>query len=193
MNNDDFSRLLRRAIEGEVAATSELLTRCEPEIQRIVRANLPRKIRSKFDSMDFVQAVWKSVLTKDSDVSPKFEGESHFVRYVAGVAKNKVIEQFRRHTKTEKYNIALEEPLYIKRGAREILRELPAPDPTPSRPDLIPWGQKKVGDAQGVAQPDRNRGGLEGAVRRPLAHCLLRRPLKAFWRASDARGESVCP
>ena len=83
--------------------------------------------------MDFVQAVWKSVLTKDSDVSPKFEGESHFVRYVAGVAKNKVIEQFRRHTKTEKYNIALEEPLYIKRGAREILRELPAPDPTPSQ------------------------------------------------------------
>ena len=66
MNNDDFSRLLRRAIEGEVAATSELLTRCEPEIQRIVRANLPRKIRSKFDSMDFVQAVWKSVLTSGS-------------------------------------------------------------------------------------------------------------------------------
>ena len=143
MDNDEFDNLLRRAMDGEVAATSELLKRCQPEIHKMIRSKLSRKIRSKFDSQDFLQAVWKSVLTKDKDkdgdgdtqteTAPRFEGESHFVKYVSGVAKHKVLEQFRRHTKTGKYNVELEESLYIFRGKHEFTRDLPAPDPTPSQ------------------------------------------------------------
>ena len=126
MDHDEFANLLRRAVEGEVAAASELLKRYQPEIQKMIRSKLPKKMRSKFDSMDFVQAVWKSVLSKEKapEAAPRYEGESHFVRYVSGMAKNKVLEQFRRHTQTGKYNIALEEPLYITRGKQQVPRDL---------------------------------------------------------------------
>ena len=69
--------------------------------------------------MDFVQAVWQSVLTKDGQDLGRFTNARHFRGFLAGVARNKVFEEYRRQTRTRKYNLKREEPLYVRRGDRE--------------------------------------------------------------------------
>ena len=50
-----------------------------------------------------------------------------------GMVRNKVREQHRRLTRTEKYDLAREERLYVRRGDREVLREVVSPEPSPSQ------------------------------------------------------------
>ena len=59
-NDDEFSDLLRRAKAGDDAAIRDFLSQFEQEVRTMVRSRLPRKLRTQFDSTDFVQAVWQS-------------------------------------------------------------------------------------------------------------------------------------
>jgi RNA polymerase sigma-70 factor (ECF subfamily) len=98
----------------------------------MVRARLPRKLRTRFDSIDFVQVVWQSVFSDQGRNLGDFENPEHLRGFLAGVVRNKVREQHRRLTRTEKYNLAREERLYVQRGDREVVREVVSPDPSPS-------------------------------------------------------------
>ncbi len=97
----------------------------------MVRSRLPRKLRAQFDSTDFVQAVWQSFFV-DSD-SRDFDNVEHLRGFLFGMVRNKVHEQHRRLTKTEKYDLAREERLYVRRGDREVPREVVSPEPSPSQ------------------------------------------------------------
>jgi RNA polymerase sigma-70 factor (ECF subfamily) len=132
-NNDEFNDLLRRAKTGDEAAIREFLARFEREVQTMVRARLPRRLRTQFDSTDFVQSVWQSLFINAGQDSPDFDNIEHFRGFLFGMVRNKVHEQHRRLTRTGKYDLAREEPLYIKRGDREVLREVVSPEPTPSQ------------------------------------------------------------
>src|SRR5688572_23874581 len=59
----DFSTLMQCVREGSADATKELLDRYGPHVLRVVRRKLNRKLRPKFDSVDFVQDVWASFFT----------------------------------------------------------------------------------------------------------------------------------
>ena len=133
MNDVDLADLIVRAKAGDEVAVEDLLHRFENEVRMVVRGRLPRALRSQFDSMDFVQAVWTSVLTKDGPDLSRFDSSRRLMGYLAGVARNKVIEEHRRRTQTHKYNLKREEPLYVRRGNREIPREVAASDPSPSQ------------------------------------------------------------
>ena len=98
-----------------------------------MRSRLPRILRSEFDSIDFVQAVWKSLLEYSSDLPDQFGSPTRLKGYLAGMARNKVLEAYRRRTRTRKYDIEREEPLYVRRGRVDRLREIPGHDPTPSQ------------------------------------------------------------
>lgn len=128
-----FSDLMARAKAGDEAAIRDFLARFEPDVRMMVRGRLPKKLRPQFDSMDFVQAVWKSFFTDLKEESREFENVQHLRGFLAGVAKNKVFEEHRRLTKTAKYSVDREEPLYVRRKGRETVRELPSPEPTPSQ------------------------------------------------------------
>jgi RNA polymerase sigma-70 factor (ECF subfamily) len=98
----------------------------------MVRARLPRKLRTQFDSVDFVQAVWQSFFERMQRNPRDFVNADHLRGFLAGVVRNKVLEQHRRLTRTEKYDVSREERLYVRRGDREVLREVVSPDPSPS-------------------------------------------------------------
>ena len=49
-----------------------------------------------------------------------------------GMVRNKVREQHRRLTRTEKYDL-IEERLYIRKGDREVPREVVSREPSPSQ------------------------------------------------------------
>ncbi len=132
MDDRDLDDLLQRAKAGDGAALRELLRLFEDEVRMVVRNRLPRALRSQYDSMDFVQAVWQSVYTGEGIDLDQFENPRHLFAYLAGMAKNKVYEEHRRRT-SQKYNIARQEPLFVRRGNREIPRDVPANDPSPSQ------------------------------------------------------------
>jgi RNA polymerase sigma factor (sigma-70 family) len=132
MDDVDFAGLIESARLGDEAAVAALLGRFESEIRLMVRVRLPRALRNQFDSMDFVQAVWTSVFAVKPDDVGKFADIGQFRGFLAGVARNKVYEEHRRRTRTKKYELGREERLYVRKGERDVPREVPAPDPTPS-------------------------------------------------------------
>jgi RNA polymerase sigma factor (sigma-70 family) len=133
MDDDDLASLIERIKAGDEDAVRDLIHRFEGDVRTIVRGRLPQSLRSQFDSMDFVQAVWQSVLTKDGQDLARFTNARHLRGFLEGVAKNKVYEEHRRRTRTRKYSVQREEPLYVKRGDREMPREVAALDPSPSQ------------------------------------------------------------
>src|SRR3954451_24290395 len=133
MDDDDLADLIERVKAGDEAAIRDLIQRFEGAVRTIVRVRLPQSLRSQFDSMDFVQAVWQSVLTKDGQDLGRFTNARHFRGFLQGVARNKVFDEHRKRTRTRKYSLQREEPLYVRRGDRIMPREVAAPDPTPSQ------------------------------------------------------------
>ncbi len=129
--NDEFSELLRRAKAGDDEAIREFLSRFEQEVRTMVRSRLPKKLRTQFDSIDFVQSVWQSFFA-NAEVR-EFDNVDHFRGFLRGMVRNKVQEQHRRLTRTEKYDLAREERLYVRKGDREVLREVVSREPTPSQ------------------------------------------------------------
>jgi len=133
-NEPDISDLIARAKAGDETAIREFLSRFEPEVRMMVRGRLPRMLRTQFDSMDFVQAVWQSFFADlQSSSSRQFENVHHLRGFLAGVARNKVYEEHRRLTRTKKHALAREQSLYVRRGSREVELELISPEPTPSQ------------------------------------------------------------
>lgn len=133
MTENQFSGLIERAQGGDALAIEQLLVVFENDLRTMVRVHLPRALRNQYDSMDFVQAVWTSLFTGEADTLVNFENERHFRGYLAAMARNKVLAEFRRRTKTSKYDLRREEPLYVKKGDREQPRSLVAHDPSPSQ------------------------------------------------------------
>jgi RNA polymerase sigma-70 factor (ECF subfamily) len=131
MDEQTFVDLVARARGGDHGASSELLKTFERDVRQMVRLKLPRTLRSRFDSMDFVQAVWASFFS--DEVPERFDSPRHLRAYLAGVARNKVLEEYRKRTQTRKYDIGREQPLYVLRGGRERPVDVPSAEPTPSQ------------------------------------------------------------
>jgi RNA polymerase sigma-70 factor (ECF subfamily) len=129
----DFTGLMARAKSGDPEAVRDFLSRFDQEVRMMVRARLPKRLRARFDSTDFVQAVWQSFFSDLPGAAPDFASPEHLRKFLAGVVRNKVFEQHRRYTRTEKYDVLREEPLYVRRGGRDVPREVVSPDPSPSQ------------------------------------------------------------
>lgn len=132
MEDVDFAGLIARVKDGDEAAIGRLIERFGPDVRMMVRRRLPSRLRGQFDSMDFTQVVWSSVIADCRDRAEPFEDPRHLLGFLAGVVQNKVAQEYRRRTRTRKYDIGREEPLYIRRGDRDVPREVAADDPTPS-------------------------------------------------------------
>lgn len=132
MDDIDFAGLIAQVKEGDEAAIARLIERYGPEVRMMVRRRLPARLRSQFDTVDFTQLVWSSVIADCRDRPGGFDDPKHLLGFLAGVVHNKVAGEYRRRTRTRKYDINREEPLYVRRGGREVPRDVPAGDPTPS-------------------------------------------------------------
>jgi RNA polymerase sigma factor (sigma-70 family) len=133
MHEMDFAGMVARARGGDDAAARDLICRFENDVRTMVRVRLPKLLRNRFDTVDFTQAVWASVLVGLRDDEGSFRDEEQMRKFLGGVVRYKVLEEYRRHTKTRKYDLAREQPLYVKRNGRDRPIELPGNEPTPSQ------------------------------------------------------------
>jgi RNA polymerase sigma-70 factor (ECF subfamily) len=125
----EIRSFLERIQAGDQDAARELLTLYEPEVRLVVRRQLPRLLRSRFDSLDFLQSVWGSFFRRVRDGTTAFEDSRHLVAFLARAAKNKVIDEYRRAA-SQKQDMHREEPLWNEQGHP---RDLQAGGDTPSQ------------------------------------------------------------
>ena len=128
-DDSDIPGFLARIASGDQDAARELLTRYEGEVRLVVRRQLPRLLRSRFDSLDFLQSVWGSFFRRVKGGASEFEDSRHLVAFLARAAKNKVIDEYRR-AGSRKADMHREEPLWTD-GDRP--RDLAAVGDTPSQ------------------------------------------------------------
>jgi len=163
--NDDgeIAQFLARIQAGDEEAARELLTRYEAEVRLVVRRQLPRLLRSRFDSLDFLQSVWGSFFRKVRNGPAEFEDSRHLVAFLARAAKNKVIDEYRRAA-SRKQDMHREEPLWVD-GNRP--KELPSEVDSPSElaqarevygrlRDLVPEERRSIVElkVQGLSSKD---------------------------------------
>jgi len=99
-----FRDAVERVCAGSEDAAHELIDTYGPHIQRVVRRKLNQRMRSKFDSIDFVQMVWASFFT-DRDRISKFQEPEDLIRYLIKMARHKLLQESRRRLTSQKHNI----------------------------------------------------------------------------------------
>jgi RNA polymerase sigma factor (sigma-70 family) len=126
--DDRFRELIDRVREGSEDAAWELVDQYGEAIRRAVRRALNERLRSKFDSLDFVQIVWNS-LFRVRDKLDRFDRPEELTAYLIGMARNKVGMEVRRRLMTEKHGVKHEESLdqLQARGDVDIPSRQPAP------------------------------------------------------------------
>ena len=124
----DLAALLGRIRAGDESAARGCWSDTEAQVRLVVRRQLPRLLRSRFDSLDFLQSVWGSFFRRMKAGPDEFEDPRSLVAFLARAAKNKVIDEYRRAA-SKKGNMRREEPLWIE-GSRP--RELVGDDDSPS-------------------------------------------------------------
>lgn len=127
-----------RARAGDSASVGILLSHYEREIRLVVRHKLPRRLRGRYDSMDFVQSVYQSIMTDWIDSTfAGFETPAQVSAYLRNTAANKVLEIYRRETRTQKYDIGREVSISsLEQGSPDsqvAFLEPVSPDPSPSQ------------------------------------------------------------
>jgi RNA polymerase sigma factor (sigma-70 family) len=174
-NSDSIRPFLDRIRAGDDDAARELLSRYEAEVRLVVRRQLPKLLRSRFDSLDFLQSVWGSFFRRmrdQEDGRADFEDARHLVAFLARAAKNKVIDEYRRAA-SQKQDMHREEPLWAE-GSHP--REVAAEGDTPSelaqaqeamdrlrellpreRREILEWkargeSSKEIGDRLGISE-----------------------------------------
>ena len=108
---DEIHSFLRRIHDGDEDAARDLLLKYEAEVRLVVRRQLPRLLRSRFDSLDFLQSVWGSFFHRVRTTPTEFDDGRHLVAFLARAAKNKVIDEYRR-AGSQKGDMRREEPLW---------------------------------------------------------------------------------
>ena len=183
--------LLGRIRAGDESAAHELLARYEAQVRLVVRRQLPRLLRSRFDSLDFLQSVWGSFFRRMKAGPGEFEDPRSLVAFLARAAKNKVIDEYRRAA-SKKGNIRLEEPLWID-GSRP--RELVGVVDSPSE---IVEAREELGRLLDLVPEDRQvmiRLRLQGLSTREIGERLevsertVRRVLEDLRRRSSNEPE----
>jgi RNA polymerase sigma factor (sigma-70 family) len=116
----DIRELLARIKNGDEEAARELLSRYESKVRLVVRRQLPRLLRSRFDSIDFLQSVWGSFFHRIQTESNDLNEEENLIAFLAWAARNKVIDEYRRAA-TQKQNIHREESIESRRDRETTL------------------------------------------------------------------------
>jgi RNA polymerase sigma-70 factor (ECF subfamily) len=120
---------MARVRSGESEAYEELLVRYGDAVRMAVRRRLHDRLRTHYDSLDFVQDVWASFLALDLS-RYRFADQDALVGFLCRVARNKVVEVFRRRFATMKSDIAREESPSLGGGSATGLL---GREPTPSQ------------------------------------------------------------
>jgi RNA polymerase sigma factor (sigma-70 family) len=128
--NAEFHQLLQRVNERDPDAVDEFVANYRGELYWVIRRRLHQRLRSLFDSVDFLQSVWADFFAIPAD-QLKFASPSDLRAFLLDMAAHKLIDTFRRHFQCQRRNLNREHSL--DGSARTVAQALTGQDPTPSQ------------------------------------------------------------
>jgi RNA polymerase sigma-70 factor (ECF subfamily) len=107
MNAEPLEVLLDRMCAGDLRAAGQVFAAYEPQLRRIVRRQLSRRLRAKLDSLDVVQSVWAHVLRDFQKSGCRITSTTHLHHFLVRTTRNCLTDRL-RHFRTA---LSCEQPL----------------------------------------------------------------------------------
>ncbi len=167
--DSEFQQLLKEIQEGSEESTRKFLDRFKGHILRVIRRRLDPKLRSKFDSEDFLQDVWATFFVNPPEPK-RFGSVEELFAYLTKLARNKVAEKARQRFRRGKYNVNRERSL--SGSAALAAHRVAGPEPTPSEVVVAEEQYTGLRAAQAPAQRDIITLLREGRTHEEIAQLL---------------------
>src|ERR1700752_2326664 len=100
----EFKQLLREISQGSEEAARKFLDEYGGYIIAVVRKRLHKKLRSKFDSQDFLQDVCASFF-REPPPAEVFADSKALLKYLAKMARDKVFATSRKRLVRDRFNV----------------------------------------------------------------------------------------
>jgi RNA polymerase sigma-70 factor (ECF subfamily) len=97
MNNESLEPLLAKLGEGDLSAARQVFMACEAPLRKMVRRQLPNRLRSKFDSADVVQSVWATLINGFRAQAWRFSNVEQLQAFLVQVTRNRFHDKCRKH------------------------------------------------------------------------------------------------
>jgi RNA polymerase sigma-70 factor (ECF subfamily) len=94
---DPLEALLEKLCQGDEAAAEQVFLAYEPYLRKVVRRQVPARLRSKFDSIDVVQSVWADVLHGFRAAGWQFADTGHLRAFLVKATRNRFIDRYRQY------------------------------------------------------------------------------------------------
>jgi RNA polymerase sigma-70 factor (ECF subfamily) len=124
MSAEPLHALLERLCHGDDQAAEQVFRTYEPYLRKVVRRQLPTRLRAKFDSLDIVQSVWADVLDGFRRAGWRFEDAGHLRAFLVKATRHRFIDRYRQHQR------ALERERPLGEGEGEGAPVSPGPRPS---------------------------------------------------------------
>jgi RNA polymerase sigma factor (sigma-70 family) len=190
----ELRQFLARIRDGDEDAARELLRRYEAKVRLVVRRQLPRLLRSRFDSQDFVQSIWGSFFRRITTSPTELDDTASLIGFLARAARNKVIDEYRRASgckqdkRREESMWEGSEPRALADGSDTPIEVAEANEAFSRLRDLLPEDRRTVLDlkAEGLST-------VEIAARLGLGERTVRRVIEDLRRRAgiDGPGEAT--
>lgn len=102
--SSNFQKLIESLEQHQEAAVEELVERYGNHILRVVRKHLNQRMRIRFDSDDFMQAVWATLFVKPTAFQ-HIEDEGQLIAFLTQIAFHKVIDARRANTQSQRRDV----------------------------------------------------------------------------------------
>ena len=107
MTQESLPLLLDKLCQGDSEAAEQVFKVYEPYLRKIVRRQLPDRLRAKFDSLDIVQSVWLDVLEGFRDAGWRFRDADQLRAFLVKATRNRFIDRYRQHRRALEREIPL--------------------------------------------------------------------------------------
>jgi RNA polymerase sigma-70 factor (ECF subfamily) len=132
--DDRTLNLVSKAVEGDAAAVSELYTMYQSRLEAAVRAGLGERLRSRMETLDLIQSVWKDVLPGIKDF--QYHDSDSFFRWLAARIIRKIQDKG-RYFAAEKRDLKKEKRIRSENDASIGVLPPPSSEPPPSRAAIL--------------------------------------------------------
>jgi RNA polymerase sigma factor (sigma-70 family) len=187
--DSDFRELMEQVRNGSEEAAWHLVECYGERVRRAVRRSLNRRLRSKFDSLDFVQLVWSSFFRTRNGLD-RFGRPEELAAFLVTMARNKVGMEVRRRLLTARYNVNRERSLDGK--GSDALQDLTDREPPPLDTLIARERWERIMEHQPGHYRQIVELRLQGNTHREIAdrlgvaECTVRRFLKKLSREAVA-------
>ncbi len=143
--NDSFQDLVRRVRAGDERATTELVQRYAPTIQRAVRARLTdAHLQRLLDSVDICQSVFANFFVRAAAGQSELDSPKQLLKLLETMARNKLTNHALHHRACRRDHRRLQEGV----NEQEFLDPSPSPSQVVAHQELLEEVRKRLSEEE---------------------------------------------